>query len=146
MSDLQITAVPTEYVPQVWPQAKPHLVRAIETTRGRHTEVSVLDDILSGRLALWLVLDGDHIVAALTTRISDLPGVRILALDWIGGSRMREWLPLAHAVFLRYATDHGCSELHGYGRPAWGRALRAHGWEPDYTAYRLEIADGQRQR
>ena len=34
-----------------------------------------------------------------------------MAMDWIGGTRMKEWLPMAQNVISRYAKDHNCKYL-----------------------------------
>ena len=60
-------------------------------------------------------------------------------MDFIGGTRMKEWLPQAQKTIEQFAVDNNCSHLEGYGRKAWGRWLGKYGWEPDYIAYRMEI-------
>ena len=139
---LSFSAVPSPAVGHIWSTVEPMLTRAVETSGGRFTIASVLHDILSGAIALWVVLDGEDIVAALTTRVSDLPGARVLVMDWIAGDRMKEWLPLAQETLMRYGREYGCTEMHGAGRRGWERVLGAHGWKPAYTAYRMDLSDG----
>lgn len=139
---LTFSAVPPAAVDLVWPTVEPMLTRAVETSGGRFTITSVLHEILSGRMALWVVLDGDTAVAALTTRVSELPGARILVMDWLGGSRLKEWLPLAQETLVRYGRQYECTELQGAGRRGWERVLGAHGWKPAYTAYKMDLTDG----
>ena len=139
---LHITVVPTEVLDVVWTQVKPMIEMAIKTTRPRYDINSVRYALDNGELLLWLVLDGTEPVAALTTRIADYPHSRGLCLDWIGGKRMREWLPMAHDIMRKYAYDNDCTHLEGYGRKAWGRWLEKYGWEPEYTAFRMELKNG----
>lgn len=139
---LTFSAVPPSATEIVWPTVEPMLARAVETSGGRFTITSVLHSILAGHSALWVVLDGEDIVATLTTRVSDLPGTRVLIMDWIGGSRLKEWLPLAQETLMRYGRQYGCTELQGAGRRGWQRVLRAHGWKPDYTVYKMDLNDG----
>lgn len=143
MADLlTITAVPHVAVDIVWPDVAPMLERAVATAGGRYSIESVYEEIASGQLALWLVLDDARPIAALTTRVLDFPCKRVLSVDWIAGSRMAEWLPLTNAVFRDYAKSYGCSQLEGRGRKGWLRELTKHGWELDYMAYRMELNDG----
>lgn len=144
VSALELSAVPVAAITYVWTDVEPMLQKAIDASGGRYTTVSLLDALFKGELGLWVVMDEGNIIAALTTRICEYPKHRALALDWIGGARMKEWLPMAHDVFSRYAEDHGCTELQGYGRKAWDRWLRTYGWKPDYIAYKMELSDGQR--
>ena len=118
------------------------LGKAVQTTYPRYDIDSVRTEIDRGTLALWLVLDAATPVAAFTTRIADYPKSRGLCMDWIGGARMAEWLPLAQPLMEQYAKAHGCTHLEGYGRKAWGRWLQKYGWEPEYTAYRMELTNG----
>lgn len=141
-TDILFTAVPHAVVDVVWPDIKPMVERATKTSGGRYTPQSVLEGINSGVLALWVVMDGDAAIAALTTRVEVFPtGKRSLSIDWIGGTRMKEWLPVAHEVLTDYAKSYGCVQLQGYGRKGWLRALGKFGWDVDYTAYRMEIPD-----
>ena len=58
--------------------------------------IVVKDDIV-----LWIVVDhdkDDDIIAAITTKLIEYPQGRSMAMDWIGGTRMKEWLPMAQNV------------------------------------------------
>jgi hypothetical protein len=60
-------------------------------------------------------------------------------MDFIGGTRMKEWLPMAQRTIEKFARDNNCLHLEGYGRRAWKRWLNKYGWKPDYIAYRMEL-------
>lgn len=142
-TELQFSVVPPQVVDVVWPQAKDMLEKAVETTFGVYDINSIYSGLESGEYLLWLVTDETKPIAAITTRICQYPsGKRGLAMDWIGGERMAEWLPMAQETIQRYAKDNGCTHLEGYGRKAWGRALQRFGWKPDYIAYKMELNDG----
>lgn len=142
IQQLQITVVPAPVLDVVWPQVAPMLDKAVKTTYPRYNIESIRAELNKGTLALWLVLDSATPVAAFTTRIADYPKSRGLCMDWIGGGRMAEWLPLAQPLMEQYAKDNGCTHLEGYGRKAWGRWLQKYGWEPEYIAYRMELTHG----
>ena len=142
VQQLQITVVPAAVLDVVWAKAAEMLGKALKTTRPRYNLDSLRAELDRGVLVLWLVLDGTEPVAAFTTRIADYPESRGLCMDWIGGARMAEWLPLAQPLMEKYARDNGCTHLEGYGRKAWGRWLQKYGWEPEYIAYRMELTDG----
>jgi hypothetical protein len=75
----------------------------------------------------------------MTTRVIEYPERKALAMDFIGGSRMKEWLPEAQRTLEKFAKDNNCLHLEGYGRKAWKRWLDKYGWKPDYVAYRMEL-------
>jgi len=141
--DTQLFYVPVDVVPSIWDDVARLLEKSVATAGGRFEVDDVRDRILQGVYLLWVATVDKRIVAALTTRIIEYPRRRALALDWIGGSQMRKWLPLAQKTMADYARLNGCEELEGYGRKEWGRALRAYGWQPHYMAFKMELTDGQ---
>jgi hypothetical protein len=141
-TQLHFSVVPPQVVDVIWPQAKEMLTRAVDSSLGVYDIDSVYAGLMSGEYVLWVVLDDTDPIAAITTRVCDYPNGRGLALDWIGGERMGEWLPMVQEVMERYAKDNGCTHIEGYGRKAWGRWLQKYGWKPAYIAYRMELTDG----
>ena len=139
------TAVPREAVDIVWGDVSGLLYKAIETSGGKYHIDDIYRNITEGYYNLWLIVDnkdGEKVIAALTTRIIWYPNRKAMAMDWIGGKRMMEWLPKAMEILTDYAKDCGCSHLEGYGRKAWSKVLKKYNWEPEYIAYRMEIDNG----
>ncbi len=140
---LVYTPVPKAFVDAVWADVVRVLKRSVDTARGKFGMQDIYNGIKEDIYVLWIVLDDDTVVAAVTSRIVDYPGPhRGMALDWIGGTRMAEWLPMVQRAMSKYARDNGCTHLEGFGRKAWGRWLAKYGWEPEYIAYRMELSDG----
>jgi len=138
---LSFGSVPLAALPIVWPDVKQMISGATDTSAGKFEAEDVRAGIERGELALWVVVDETKPIAALTTRVIMYPRRRALAIDWVGGTRMREWLPDVMRTFKQFAVDNGCSHLEGYGVRAWGRYLAKYGWKPEYTAYRMELID-----
>lgn len=137
---LILTPVPKAFVKAIWPDVERVLHRSVATAHGKFRLQDLHEGVMHGVYVLWVVLDGDEVIAAITSRIEQYPGPqRALALDWIGGSRMAEWLPIVQHTMAEYARDHECTHLEGFGRKAWGRWLAKYGWKPDYVAYRMEL-------
>lgn len=143
MTEIVISPVPKDLVLGVWPEIDSVMRASVATTNGKFSMDDVLKGVLEDVYVLWCVFIDGELVAALTTRIIPYAERRGLALDWIGGTRMREWLPTAHEIMETHAKNNGCTHLEGYGRKAWGRWLAKYGWEPEYVAYKLELDDGQ---
>lgn len=138
---LTFSYVAPELLDVVWEDAEKLLAPAIATSDGKFTSASVREALDHQMLILWLVSEGTTPIAAITTRVIVFPTRRALAMDWIGGSRMKEWLPIAMPIIREYAAYQKCEHLEGYGRRAWERWLAPHGWKPDYIAYRMELTD-----
>ena len=139
------TAVPREAIDIVWPDVINMLNKAVETSKGKYHINDIYEDITKGFYNLWLIIDDkgeDKVVAALTTRLIKYPNRSAMAMDWVGGKRMAEWLPIAMEKLISFAKDCGCSHLEGYGRKAWIKVLKRYNWKPEYIAYRMEIDNG----
>ena len=137
-----ITSVPIEGLDIVWGDVTNVLYKSIETSKGKFHIEDIYKDIQSGYLGLWLIMDENKTIAAITTRIIQYPNRKAMAMDWIGGSRMKDWLPIAMKTLSKFSRENGCQHLEGYGRKAWSRWLQPYGWEPEYIAYRMELKDG----
>lgn len=137
--DIVIIPVPQGMIDLIWDEAKGHLEAAIKTARGKFTLEDVRRGIEAGVYLLWVVMDGKEVIAVITTRIIEYPTCRAMALDWIGGRRMKEWIEMSNKVMVDHARANGCTHMEGYGRPAWIRWNGKYGWKEDYTSFRLEI-------
>jgi len=137
---LKVSLVPQQAVGSVWKDVDGILKRAVETVNDKSNVIDILDGIFDGTYVLWVVLNDDNkIVAAFTTRLIVYPQRKALALDWVGGTQMKEWEDQLIDTMKRYANELGCSHLEGYGRKGWGRALKQYGFYPEYIAYRMEL-------
>jgi len=135
--------VPPGALDVVWADASPILARAVETSGGRYTIEAVYKGLKEQHIALWLVLDDDaRPVAALTTRVTQFPTMRSLAMDWLAGEDMKSWLPVVQETLENYAKRNGCSQMQAFGRQAWGRVLGRHGWEQDKISFKKDLDDG----
>ena len=140
------TSVPKEGLNMFWEDVSEMLAKAVNTSSGKFHIDDIYRDLEEGTYNLWLAIDDTKetgkVVAGITTRIVTYPNKKSLAMDWVGGERMSEWMPLAMKDLTSYAKDCGCSYLEGYGRKAWMRVLKKYNWKPDYIAYKMEIENG----
>lgn len=136
-----VSAIPYEMVGHVWPKVKDFLERAVKANPGTYTIETVIDGLIEKEIALWVVFDDDEPIAAVTTRLIRYPTRMAMAIDWIGGIRMKEWLPMLAEKMDQYARDHGCKHIEGVGRPGWVRALEPYGYRKTLPTYRKELED-----
>ena len=125
----------------VWGHVKPLAGKAFNTSRGRMGVDDLYMSAKAGAHVLWIVHDPELGVpiATFTTRIVQYPTLRAMALEWIGGTRMREWFADAHAHVVTHAVANGCSRVEAAGRRAWSRWIMPHGWEAEHVQYILEV-------
>tara|TARA_R100000027_G_scaffold51251_1_gene39946 strand:+ start:826 stop:1239 length:414 start_codon:yes stop_codon:yes gene_type:complete len=137
---LKVSLVPQEAIGSVWKDVDGILKRAVDTVKDKSEVIDILTGVYEGMYALWVVMnEDDKIIAAFTTRLIQYPRRRALALDWVGGTQMKEWEDQLIDTMKRYGNELGCSHLEGYGRKGWGRALKKYGFYPEYIAYRMEL-------
>lgn len=124
----------------MWKNVEEILKKSVSTVKDKANMIDVLKGVFDDVYVLWVVMDEeDNIIAAFTTRLLVYPQRKGLALDWVGGTRMKEWEDQLISTMRKYANELGCSHLEGYGRKAWGRALKKYGFYPEYIAYRMEL-------
>tara|TARA_S200002703_G_scaffold105890_1_gene91861 strand:+ start:124 stop:546 length:423 start_codon:yes stop_codon:yes gene_type:complete len=137
---MMLTAVPSEALDIVWGDVEELMERTMGVTKGKYSAKDIYDGVKEGIYAIWLVLDGEKPICALTTRIVQYPeGRKSLSIDWIGGTRMKEWLPLLQETMTKYAKDNQCTHLEGFGRQAWIKWIGKYGWKPAYVAFDMEL-------
>jgi len=137
---VRVSLVPKEAVGHVWKDVEKVLEKSVATIKDKSGTIDILDGIYDNTYVLWVVLDEqDDVIAAFTTRLIVYPQRKALALDWVGGTRMKEWEDQLIDTMRRYANELDCSHLEGYGRKGWGRALQKYGFYPEYIAYRMEL-------
>ena len=137
---MRISLVPEKAIGHVWKDVEGILKRAVDTVIVKTSVIDILDGVFDGTYVLWVVLnDDDKIIAAFTTRLIIYPQRKALALDWVGGTQMKEWEDQLIETMKRYANELDCSHLEGYGRKGCGRALKNYGFYPEYIAYRMEL-------
>ena len=137
---MRVSLVPKEAVGSVWKDVDEILKRAVDTVKDKSEVIDILAGVYEDMYALWVVMnDDDKVIAAFTTRLIQYPRRRALALDWVGGTQMKEWEDQLIDTMKRYGNELGCSHLEGYGRKGWGRALKKYGFYPEYIAYRMEL-------
>jgi hypothetical protein len=143
MSEVRCLPVPREHLAVLWPVVEPMLAKAVDTAAGKMSTTDVISAAYQGTYLIWVILIDEDIVASVTTRIIDYPQRRAMALDWVGGTKMRQWFTPAMRVIKEHAVRNGCAHMEGYGREAWMRWIGKEGWRPDYVAFKMELGDGR---
>lgn len=101
-----------------WPEAEAYL----EPARARGDFPSCLGT----NEALFVVLDGDELLAAATAWLST---DRYVEVKLIGGRDHRRWLKALDDVIGAAAVEAGATRLLAIGRLGWWKAIKPYGWE-----------------
>lgn len=138
---MKFTAIHPQLLPHVWEHVAPLLNKAVKL----NPELINIDDVLVGAKAgayvIWVAIDEENgeFVGTVTTRIIPYPQSKGLAMDFLGGTRMKEWLHLAQDAVEEHAKRNECTHLEAYGRRAWSRYLEPLGWGQAYITYKKEL-------
>ena len=114
--------------PGAWEALKGFLSDALE--RGGGNKDWSLADLREAaqteRVALWGLVDDEHVLGACVTVVTQYPQRRVLEILALGCEHNSEeqWLPLLEQV-KQIAQVFGCSAILGTGRPGWARKLNA---------------------
>jgi hypothetical protein len=138
-----ITPVPIKYAPTVWADIERVLAPAVKTANGRIGLDDFFIDVVEGNTVVWLVLENLEVIGAFTTRVAKYPKSKSLIIDWVGGKKLFRWIDAAMSIIKEQARIHGCDSVEGYGRKAWTRAIRRHGFVPECIVYRMEVNNGR---
>ena len=139
---MEITVIPKEGISKFWSTVEPMIKSALDRAPGRWQAVDVLIELMADRQVLWGVIEEDKIVAAYTTRVSDVPAGRICTVEWLGGERMYEWIDDAVEMTEAYARDMKCTRIEAHGRKGWKKFLNDHGWKELAVTYDKDLTNG----
>jgi hypothetical protein len=134
----RIGAIPNPQDWKRWEEAKTFL----EPARQRGS----FEDVIEPDEALYVVLDGDELLACATAWLSTEGYVEV---KLVGGRDRHRWLSELNEVIGRDARGAGASRMIAIGRRGWLRELRRLGWDSigeieDQTIYARGLGnDGQ---
>lgn len=129
--------IPTKVLPAFWHHLAPLLNKAFNVGDRRVKLQDLYDDALQGTYLVWAIIDEEkkEFVAALTTRAVRYPRGKGLAIEFLGGERMDEWLDELMEELKKHAKHNGCEWLECFGRKGWAKK----GWKPAYVAFEMEL-------
>lgn len=142
---MQFIPIPKDHVESMWQHVEPILQRAVGLTPDRIDTKDVYEGAKKGAYLMWLVTEErdniQYIQAVLTTRIADYPKSKALCIDFVAGTRMKEWLPVVMPVLEELGKTNGCSHIEGYGRRAWTKYLNEYGWKQRHIQFEKRLDD-----
>lgn len=109
----------------MWPEVEPHLVPAIEMSRGCFEAVDVMALCATGAMQLWVAYDGDDLVGAIVTELVDFPRRRMTRAPFAGGKDIRRWYAAMDAAVESWGRSWGSTGICAIGRKGWSKILNA---------------------
>lgn len=140
---MQFIPIPKDHIDSMWQHVEPIVRRAVGLTPDRIDTDDLYENAKVGAYLIWLVTEErdniQYIQAVLTTRISQYPKTNALCIDFVAGTRMKEWLPIVMPVLEDLGKSNNCSHIEGYGRRAWKKYLNEYGWEQRHIQYEKRL-------
>lgn len=138
---IQVSAVPTEYVENVWPKVEAFIEGSAKYTYDRYTADDIFDLLMHYDHALWIAFDGDETVGAVVTSFLEYPRSRYLNMLFCGGEDIGKWKDPMLSLLRTWARDNGCSGIESTGRPGWAKIFKTDGHTPVWHTYQLPLDD-----
>ena len=136
---MKFLPVPVEYLDDKWQYIKPILNKAV-CLSPRKIDIEDVYTASKQRADLvWTVEEEDKVIAVVTTRMIYYPKGYAMAVDFVGGKRMKEWLDMVHNTLEAHAKHNNCIHLEAFGRRAWGKYLEKLSWYPAYITYHKDL-------
>lgn len=129
-----IRGIPANLIDRFWPLCEAYVKRGLDHTRGEFTAEDVKAYCKDRILQLWLVSEGERIVAAATTEIIIYPQRKHCRVATLGGSKAVEWTALLVATLEAWAKEQGCDALEAFVRRGFVPTLNEHGFKHMYSA------------
>ena len=136
---MQVSAVPAEYVKQVWPDVTEYMQGAADYTYGRYEVSDILDLITDYDYTLWIAFNEAGIKGAVVTNFSDYPRKRMLCMQFCGGIEVTTWQGPMLELLQRWSRDNDCDGIESTGRAGWSKVFKSDGYKPLWQTYELPV-------
>lgn len=130
---MKLYTVPTQLVPELWPEASALLKRALK----HHPfvdEESLLMILLAGRASLIVAVEDDRLISAAIMERFEYPKTivgNVLALA--GEKGTYEHMDQIMDFLEKWCREKGCEKITELGRPGWSRLAKRRGYQ--FKAY-----------
>lgn len=130
-----ILPVPADEIDRYWPLVSSFVDRVTDHMRGEFWPEDFRRMCRDNSMQLWVIVEGDAIVGAVTTEVIDYPRKRALRVVTVGGEGWSNWGPELSQAMDQFAEKVKASEIEACGRRGWERKLPALGYAPVYVTY-----------
>ncbi|QIB67169.1 hypothetical protein [Kineobactrum salinum] len=121
-----------------------YIARALQHDGGENDVDGISDELVSGGLTLWLIIDEEArmVVGAVTTGFVQYLEKVTMEIRTLSTIVPREqWVPLFD-ILVEWAHGHGCAEIEMTGRPGWKKVLPALGFGERSVTMVKEVRGG----
>jgi hypothetical protein len=113
--------VPPDQVKEAWPRIAYLVSQALECGDTPLSEVE--SDVMAGRGLLWLVVEDRQVLAAVTTHLETVKGIKVCTISSCAGGPIEKIMPFIGRLE-QYGRDEKCQRMRVNGRRGWGKLLK----------------------
>ena len=136
-----VALIPPNYVSTLWNDVEEHLAPAIARSRGRWDMQSLYESVRKMEQHLWVAFNEDNVIDGVgTTEFVIYPKKKMLAMQYIGGTKNNGWVWEMHEKCNGWAKDNECDGIEGTARHGFWKWLEQDGFERSYTVYEKEVS------
>ena len=126
-------------LPQVWYRVAEFLGPACDVSFGQETLGTVRQSLMNGIDGLFVVLDDDEIIGAVTYHVNDFDtGLRLLDIPMAGGVDMESQMPVVIGMFKHLKSAFMCDRVRITGRKGWVRYMKQFGFVDTHYSVEME--------
>jgi hypothetical protein len=136
---MQVSLVPYDQVPFVWPQVEGFVNKALKYASGKYLLEDVYSLVTDYKYPLWVAFNDDGIQGAVITRFIEYPRKKYLFLEFCGGRDGFSWKTPMLEVLRSWAKDHDCDGIEAAGRDGWKKIFERDGYVPTLRHFELGV-------
>lgn len=127
-SDIQLVGIAPPWVEIWWEPVRSLVESACSRSGGRYALLDILHLLLSGRMQLWVAMEGHEIIAIAITELCNYPQLRECRVLAATGDDARTWDHLIEKIEA-WATQQDCRKIVCITRPGWEKHLKEYGYK-----------------
>jgi hypothetical protein len=124
-----------DQVSHVWKDVREMLGPSVERSSGRWTLEHLFHALMTGRHQLWVIVEDGTPIAAITTEIVEYPATKMLAFQFLGGTKFDLWFEDTLYRIETFAKECGCTGTEGIARFGFKPWMTGAGYDMHYAVY-----------
>lgn len=128
-----------EEMKHYWPDILQCMEKYCKRFPNDESVANIIRKCAEGKRQLWIVCDeNDRVVLTPITEVVtvDATGVKRFVFSEVGGSRIKDAMPMIEEMERWAREEHGCTEFDFVGRKGWERLLAPYGFKPQAVIWR----------
>ena len=138
-SSVSAVVVDPKDLPKIWGIVSELLEPACDRSFKQDTIHTLRKSLMSGKDGLFVVLDGEDIIGAVTYTVTDYDtGLRLLDINYAGGVAMDSQMDAVIEMFRHLQAALMCDRIRITGRKGWIRYMKQFGFQPTHYSVEME--------